>query len=260
MDKLKVTKLFRTTKVLVSKHSPEILTGFGIAGMLATTVLSVKATPKALQLIEAEKERLELEKDGKLTPVEVVKVAWKPYIPAAIICVTSIACVVGASSVSMRRNAALATAYKLSETAFSEYKEKVIETIGDKKEKAVREKVAQDRIEKNPVSKNEVFITEKGNTLCFDPISGRYFKSDMDRIRKAENEINKMLNHEMYASLNDFYEKIGLSGTSLGDSIGWKIEKGLLNIEFDPLIAEDDTPCISIEYNIAPQYGYDKLV
>ena len=260
MDKSKVTKLFRTTKVLVSKHSPEILTGFGIAGMIATTVLSVRATPKALQLIEAEKERLELDEDDKLTAVEVVKVAWKPYIPAAIVCVTSIACVVGASSVNMRRNAALATAYKLSETAFSEYKEKVVETIGEKKEKNVRENVAKDRIEKNPVSKNEVFITEKGNTLCYDPISGRYFKSDIDRIRKAENEINKMLNHEMYASLNDFYDKIGLSSTSLGDELGWKIEKGLLDIDFSSLIAEDDTPCIVLDYNIAPQYGYDKFL
>ena len=46
--KLNVSKLCKDAKVMVSKRSPEILTGLGIAGMITTTVLAVKATPKAL--------------------------------------------------------------------------------------------------------------------------------------------------------------------------------------------------------------------
>lgn len=260
MKKPDLSKLLRTTKAVLSEHSPEILTGFGIAGMLVTTVLSVKATPKALQLIEEEKDRLELDGDEQLRPIEVVKVAWKPYIPATITCVVSIACLIGASSVNMRRNAALAAAYKLSETAFEEYKDKVVEVIGDKKEKTIREKVAQETVDKNPVSKNEIFITEKGNTLCRDPISGRYFKSDIDLIKKAENAVNKRLLHEMYVSLNDFYDLIGLSPTSNGDNLGWNIDKGFLELDFSATISENDTPCIVLEYNIEPKHGYDKLM
>ena len=164
----KLAKLFTDAKKTISKHSPEILTGLGIAGFITTTVMAVKATPKAMWLIEEEKDTLE--KD-KLTVVETVKVAWKPYIPAAITGVSSVACIIGASSVNYKRNAALATAYQVSRAALSEYKEKVVETIGEKKEKQIRDKVAKDKIEKHPASKTEVIITDNGNVLCYDPLS-----------------------------------------------------------------------------------------
>ena len=183
MDKSNVTKFFNNAKAVLSKHSPEILTGIGVAGMITTTVLAVKATPKAMWLIEEEKYRLEKE---DLTVIETVKTAWKPYIPAVITGASSIACVIGASSVSARRNAALATAYQMSRTALTEYKSKVIETIGEKKERVVRDKIAQDKVENNPVSKSEVYITEKGETLFLDPLSQRYFKSDIEKVRKIQ--------------------------------------------------------------------------
>lgn len=256
MKKLAVTKLFKTAGRAMSKHSPEILTGIGIAGMITTTVLAVRATPKALRQIEKFEECVLLE-DEKITPIDAIKVAWKPYIPAAVTGVFSVACLIGANSVNVRRNAALATAYKLSETAFSEYKSKVIETIGEKKEKVVRDEVAKSRVEKNPVSHGEVIITEKGNTLCYDAISGRYFKSDIDKIRKVENILNKRLLSEDYVSLNDFYSELGLEYTKLGDELGWNVIDGLIEFDFSSTLA-DDTPCIVIDYKVAPKRGYDR--
>lgn len=256
MNKPNVGKFFKDAQRLVSKRSPEILTGVGIAGMLTTTVLAVKATPKALDLIaQAEDEQRE-----PLKPIEVVKVAWKPYIPAAVTAIFSMSCLIGASSVSIRRNAALATAYKLSETALSEYKEKVAETIGERKERVIREKIREDRIEKNPVSKNQVIVTDKGNTLCYDAISGRYFKSDIDKIKRAENELNKRMLSEMYISLNEFFDELGLDHISLGDELGWCLDDGLIEIDFSSHIADDGTPCLVVDYGVAPRYDFSKLV
>ena len=93
MDKQVVTNFFKGIRSTVVEHSPEILTGIGIAGMITTTVLAVKATPKALRLIEAEKH--DMHKD-ELTAIETVKVAWKPYIPAAVTGVTAMGCLIGA--------------------------------------------------------------------------------------------------------------------------------------------------------------------
>lgn len=256
MKKLAVAKLVKTARRAMSKHSPEILTGIGIAGMITTTVLAVRATPKALRQIEEFEECVLLDHE-KITPIDAVKVAWKPYVPAAITGAFSIACLIGANSVNARRNAALATAYKLSETAFSEYKEKVIETIGDKKEKTVRDEVAKSHVEKNPVSTTEVIITEKGNTLCYDAISGRYFKSDIDKIKKAENILNKRLLTEDYISLNEFYNELGLDNTRLGDDLGWNVIDGLIEFDFSSQIA-DGTPCIVVDYKVAPKRGYDR--
>ena len=162
MRKPNLANLMSNTRQFANKHSPEILTGIGIAGMITTTVLAVRATPKALELLEEKKNEDWVD---ELSPLEVVKAAWKPYVPAAVTGIASVACLIGASSVNAKRNAALATAYKLSETALSEYREKVIETIGEKKEKTVRDKVAEERVKKNPVSKSEVVVTNNGTTL-----------------------------------------------------------------------------------------------
>lgn len=260
MGKFNLSKLVKSAQMSISKHSPEILTGIGIAGMVTTAVLAVKATPKALKIIES-MEHIDSETKTVVTPtkIECVKATWKCYIPAAVTGVTSVACLIGASSVNVRRNAALATAYSLSETALREYKEKVVETIGDKKEKVVREAIDKDHVEKNPVSKSEVIITEKGNTLCYDTLSGRYFKSDIDKIKKAVNELNRTMLNDMYVSLNEFYDELGLDNISLGYELGWNIDNGLIDIDFSSQLAEDGTPCVVISYNVAPKYNYSRL-
>ena len=262
MKNVKTPKFIADIRNSMVKHSPEILMGLGIAGMVTTTVLAVKATPKALKLIEMEKERLTQETDepvDKLTPIETIKTTWKCYIPAAATCAVSVACLIGSNSVNARRHAALATAYKISETAMAEYRAKVIETLGEKKEKDIMDKVHKERIEKNPATRSEVIITEHGKTLCYDYYTGRYFKSDIDKIKKAVNEVNRRMLLEGYISLNELYEEIGLDTISEGDKIGWKVEKGLLELEFSTQLSDDGTPCLVIDFREPPKYGFDKF-
>lgn len=256
--KSNVTKFFKKTKAVVGKHSPEILVGIGLTGMVTSTILAVKATPKALDIIEEAKR----EKKEELSKKEIVKATWKCYAPAAASAVVSAACIVGASSVNAKRNAALATAYKLSETAFNEYRDKVVETIGEKKEAAVKEKIVKEKLENNPVDNKTVIVTDKGNTLCYDAISGRYFRSDMATITSTVNELNRQMTVNMngYISLNDFYDELGLSTTQLGNELGWNLETGLIDIEFDSMIAQDGSPCIVISYRVEPRYDYHKFM
>jgi hypothetical protein len=245
----------------MTKHSPEILTGLGIAGMVSTTVLAVKATPKAIKLIEIRKEELQLE-DGKLKPIETIKTTWKCYIPAAVTGSVSIACLVGANSMHLKRNTALAAAYKLSETALTEYREQVIETIGEKKEQAVRDKVAEKRLEKNPVEQNEVVASKKGGTtLCYDYMTDRYFESEIETIKKGLNRLNATMLRDDTVSLNDFYDEIGLPHAGIGDEFGWNastVGRNLieLSISYGPA-GETDRPCAIIAFNPMPHPGYD---
>lgn len=254
MGKTNLTTIAKDIRKFASKRSPEILTGIGIAGMITTTILAVRATPKALELIEEQKEE---ESVDELSSFEVVKVAWKPYIPAIITCVASTACLIGASSVNTKRNAALATAYKLSETALSEYRDKVVETIGEKKERIVRDKVAEERVKKNPISKNEVIVTGNGKTLCFDPISGRYFMCSIETIKKAENTLNKQMLHDIsgYVSLNEFYDELGLDHTSVGNDLGWNTNQ-LIDIDFSSQLNDNGEPSVVLDYLVAPKCDY----
>ena len=258
MNTQKVTKLIRGVRAAASKHSPEILTGIGIAGMITTTVLAVKATPKALKEIEEYKKE---EKVDEISPVEVVKVAWKPYIPAAVTGIFSVTCLIGANSVNAKRNAALATAYKISETALAEYRDKVVETVGEKKERSIRDAVNKDKLENHPVATSEVIITEKGNTLCYDIHSDRYFRSDIDKIKRAINKLNYRMTSgmEMCISLNEFYDEIGLPHTSVGDELGWMVSEGMIDVHFGAQLTPNDDPCIVIEHLTPPQYGFNKL-
>lgn len=260
MNKNALTTFTRNMRTTLSKHSPEILIGIGITGMITTTVLAVKATPKALKLIEAKKQELEVE---KLTPVDTVKTTWKCYVPAAISGAVSIACLIGSHSVNARRNAALATAYKLSETAFTEYRDKVVETIGEKKERTVRDKIAEQHVQEIPVNTTEIIVTGKGQTLCLDPLSHRYFYSSKDKIDRAINKLNYEITTSPFdtdgVTLNDFYDELGLPGTMTGDSLGWNLRTGL--IEYHPgsqIVSEGEEhegePCLVIEFINPPRY------
>ena len=270
----KITKFFKSTRSFLGKHSPEILTGIGVAGMITTTVLAVKATPKALELIEDEKNRQngEIRAEAiannwevcslidKLKPIEVIKIAWKPYIPAAALGIVSISCIIGASAVNAKRNAALATAYAISERTLVRYRDKIIDTIGERKEKEIKEKIAQDRVNEHKVSDSQVIITTKGNTLFLDGVSGRYFRSDLGKITKVINELNRRMNYENYISLDDFYSEIGLESTSTSTYLGWNLDDGLIELDISTCLAENDEPCIVIDYRIRPRYEFDKLM
>lgn len=260
MNKLSLSKLAHDVRLALSRHSPEILMGMGIAGMITTTVLAVKATPKALQLIDEKKDELETE---VLAPVDVVKATWKCYVPAAISGAVSVACLIGSNSVHARRHAALATAYKLSETAFSEYRDSVVETIGEKKERTVRDKVSEKQVKENPVNKSEIIVTGKGQTLCFDPLSHRYFYSSIDKINRAVNKLNYDINTSPFCNdgvtLNDFYSEIGLAGTATGDGLGWTLRTGLIELYPSAQLVEDGEehegePCLVLNFSTPPQY------
>lgn len=255
MNLASVWKNVRSTLV---KHSPEILVGIGITGMITTTVLAVSETPKALKCIERRKAELHTD---ELTAMETIEAAWKCYIPSAVTGVLSTACLIGASSVNLKRNAALATAYTLSETAMREYRDKVVETIGEKKEEAIRDSIAKDKIDEHPVSKSDIILTEKGDTLCYDVINDRYFKSDIDKLKRAANEVSHTMLIEGYVSLNEFYEEIGLKPTPHGDDLGWNANKNrdLVELDLSAQLTDDGTPCIVLSFKVAPTYNYNLM-
>ena len=235
----KLSNVIKKSKQYLGKHSPEILTGLGITGMITTTILAVKATPKALQLIEIRNQE-ELRKNEdfiRLGAWETVKTAWKPYIPAASLCVASTACLIGASAVNAKRNAALATAYAISERTLVRYRDKVIETIGEKKEKEIKEKISQDEVNNKKISDTQVIITGK-----------------------AVNEINRQMTYQHYVSLNDFYYELGLDGIKTGSLLGWNLDDGLVKLDHSACLAEDGTPCHYIDFEVLPKYDYDKFM
>lgn len=233
------------------KHSPEILIGMGIAGAASSVIFAVKATPKAMILLEEKRQELGVE---KLEAKEIIKTASPVYIPTAVSFGVSVACIVGASSVNARRNAALTAAYTLSESTLRTYRDKVLETVGEDKEREIRQKAAIEQQQSTPEPQALVVSSAAGQLKCFDSLSGRYFVSTKNEIDKAVNEFNRQLRDDMRISLNDWYDLIGLDTNKLGDMLGWDIERGYVETCYASRLDEDGLPCLVVNYVEPPHY------
>lgn len=249
---MSLTNLLRRAEGLLVNNSPAILTAVGVTGAIATAYLASTATLKAHKLIEEEERSNEV----SLEPAEKVRLVWQVYLPAAASATVTVAAIIGANRIGNRRGAALAVAYTLSEKAFLEYRDKMVEKLGPKKEELARAEIAQARVDKNPVNNNQVIIAN-GEVLCYDTFTGRYFRSDLETIRKAQNDINAEVINSSYASLSDFYDFVGLPRTSVSDDIGWNADE-LLDIKFSAVLI-DNKPAMSIAFNAVPTRHYHRL-
>lgn len=236
---------------LTIDNSPAILTGVAVAGTVATAFLTGKATIKATELVREQEKFYEKSLVEEVGAREVVRLTWKLYIPPVTTGLLTVTCIIGANRIGTRRAAAVAAAYTLSEKAFSEYRDKVVEKLGEKKEQQVRDEIAQDRVTRNPANSSQLVVIDGRSVLCYEAFTGRFFISDMETLRKAENDTNHQVNNDYYASLTDFYERIGLDKTSLSDEVGWNCNK-LLEVQYSTVLSPDGRPCISIDYAVAP--------
>lgn len=237
----------------IVKNSPAILTGLGCAGVPTTAFFTGHATLKAYKLIKMEEE----EDDKILSPREIVGLTWKVFIPPVLMGATSMACILGANRVNSIRNAALAAAYSFSETAFREYKEKVVEQIGKNKELQIRDKISSERVERNPVGDRTVVITGNGNVLCYDALCDRYFRSSAEKINQKILEFSYSLMSANWLDLNEFYYMIDLPSTKLGDQVGFDLFKtrdGKIEVKQTGTLTPSGEPCLSIEPTVYPKY------
>lgn len=262
---MRIKSLLKVVKTFGVKHQGEILTGFGIAGMIASTVWAVKATPKAEKAIKEAK----IEKSGddkhpvKLTPVETVKTTWKYYVPSVMLTASSVACIIGGQNVHIKRNAALAAAYKLSENTLADYKEAIVETIGEDKAKEVTEKVAKRQIERAPINDNNQVVVagDPDGVWFFEPYCNRYFKCQVDKIKKAINDLNYRMicGQEESITLKELYIEIGIPGdTRYIPNVGWNLyQEGVIDYDLVPIKMENDNPCLMLDYKNRPQMSPD---
>lgn len=248
--------VLKSTEKFIVDNSPGILTGLAVAGTVTTAVLAGKAAYSSALILSNEEYHRRVDKDDN-TPLPVkekLELIWKEYIPAAIVLSTTVTSIIMANQIGSRRAAAIAAAFKLSEKMADEYREKVAEVIGKNKEEAVRTELAKDRMERTPGS--DIIILTGPETLFFDEWSGRYFKSEMEKVRKAVNDINYQVNNDFYASLTDFYDLLGLPKTVVSDDFGWNTDQ-LLDVTYGA-VQHDGRAAISINYNKTPIKGYDR--
>ena len=240
-------------KYLLNENSTTILTAAGVAGTVATAYFTGRATFKAAEIIANE----EGQDPVYLSKTEKFKLVWPQYLPPVAVGVLTVTSIIFAHKISSKKIAALTIAGGISERAFQEYKDKVVEKLGVRQDQKVRDEIAQERVNATPMSSGEVLIAGSGEVLCFDMLTGRYFMSTMEDIKRAENKVNYELIHFDSCSLTHFYDEIGLPPTVYSDSVGWNLNNNI-EVKFSTVFSNDNKPCIAIDFSRHPMPDYDK--
>ena len=249
-------------KLFFKKNSSTMLTIAGSIGVIATTISAIKATPKAIKLIDNyKKEKYNLTKNDTynifyVSNFEKIKIAWKPYIPTFLIGSSTILCIFGSNYINKQTQKSLLSAYTILNNAFLEYKKHSIELYGQNADKDIqKEMIKSQEIDDIKISKDK--------QLFFDMESMQYFTSTIDDVKRAEFYLNEHIRQNGFAYLNDLYELLEIETVDYGYTIGWSTylndklygnEGIILNIE--PCLIDDDLECNILTMSVSPSTDY----
>lgn len=243
-------------------NSAALLTAGGVVGTIATAILTGRAGFKAAEIIREEELKL-VHDEGTTDSIangtmglplgRRIILVGPHFIPPIVVGSATVASVIMANRVSAQKAAALAAAYGLAERNLSEYKDKVAEKLTGPKKQAIGEEISQDRVNRSDGYQTVVVVGD--DVLCFDEPTGRYFRSNMEKIRAAVNKTNEDILHTGWTNATFFYHELGMPATSWTDDMGWNTDQ-LVELKYDTVTSPDGRPCLSIDFNVLPKPDY----
>jgi len=271
MKNFNMPEKINNLKKSAKKNSPEILTCIVVVGTISTLALSLKAGPKAHEILERKKEDWnDISPDDKQTKRKVILETAKELTPVLLPPVSAsaitIVCAIGENRINAKRVAALSTAYTVTSEAYKAYKDHVRTVVGERKNQAIAEYRARKSVEEDKAPE-DIKIIDNGDILCKDSFSQRYFKSSHAKITDAILQLSADCASDMYVSLNDFYDAIDPTHTYLerlpqGDDMGWNAEdlcRGKLPITITATMGMNNTPCLFLDYDVVLRTDYRNL-
>ena len=253
--KEKLMKTYKKVELKAIKHSPEILAGVGVVGVVGSLVMACKATTKLSDILEDSKEQLDkikevaadpayeekysqddAKKDTTITYVQTAMKVTKLYAPSVILCASSLGCLLASNNILKKRNAALSAAYMTVDKSFKEYRKRVADRFGEEVEKEIRYNIKAEEITKVDENGNEVTETVKVMNGTDDPNSysdyARFFDESCAAWQNdAEYNLTFLKAQQQYANdllkargrlfLNEVYRMLGIDETKAGQVVGW---------------------------------------
>lgn len=252
---MKASRPIRQAGLFLSKNMPTILTIAGSVGVVLTAVTTANATVKAVCLVN----EAECQKKDTLTKKEVFVTTAPSYIPPILIGSATIACVVASNLLNKRQQASLASAYMLLDTTFRDYKKKVVEMYGENADKDVKAELLKERYKEQRIVK----IRTDETLLFYIDQYGQIFERTFAEVQDAEYQLNRKMAMDGEASVNDFFELLGLETNEVGACLGWD-QEGICDFFMPPWIdfehqlvrMEDGMECFIINFVTEPTPGH----
>lgn len=265
----KFETLVNTTRQFVDKNSPHVLTGMALAGLVSTTVMALKAGPKARDILENHQKDMAYVKPGdkearRSVTWNTVKEMTPTILPPIVMGGITAGCIIGADRISTKRLAVMSAAYTLTETALHDYQNKVEELMGERKAQKIKDAIVQDKVTNNPPPQDptQIVMTGNGDVLCMDNYSGRYFRSSGPKIEHAIVKLSADCASDMYVSLNDLYDYLGIQQVPMGNDFGWNADDlihGQIPITITAVTTPDMQPCLCVTYDVWPRQDFRNL-
>ena len=253
--KEKMIRMYNNSKNMVEKHSPEILAGVGVVGVVASTVMACKATMKLNDILEESKETRDkirevesnpryeeqyshedAKKDLTINYTQTAMKIAKLYAPAVILGSASLGCLLASNDILRKRNAALSAAYMTVDKSFKEYRQRVVDRFGEEVEKEIRYNIKAEEVTSTVVAEDgsETTVTETVKTMdpnlysdyakFFDEASP-YWQKDPEYnfmfLKSQQQYANDLLKARGRLFLNEVYEMLGIDKTKAGQIVGW---------------------------------------
>ena len=236
-----------------SDNSNILLTVAVIGTNIATAVVSGVATHKAdVEIFDTEDEIGRL-----LSSKEKTKIYVKHHIPTAMLVAGNAAGAISNYKINTGRLGASQAAVQLLDTTLTNYKEAVVEQLGESGAEEVRTRVAEKAVEEHPMPVGQVAFVAQGETVCLDILSGRLFSTNLNKLKECQNNLNDAMLSDPYDSwvtLNDYYQELGMDPLPSGWDIGWDYNiDGQLRFNIASTIDSEGRPVLTVDPDSRPK-------
>lgn len=256
----------------LNSRSSLILAIAAVGGVIATAVSAAVVTPKAVKLIEEDSKEKHDGDAHASTKKEAFLVAWKCYIPTAVIGLSTIGCILGANWLSAKQQAALTSAYALVKNSYKQYQSKVKELYGEETHNKIIDSMMVEKPKDIPITTHDFwgcswsldfgdYATPEVKRTFYDACSERYFESTIERVIQAEYHLNHEFMIAGAVPLNLYFEFLGLDKTDYGDVVGWSSMNGdIYWVEFSHglMTLDDGMEICVINMVYYPEADWDK--
>ena len=248
---------------LIVKHAPTILTGVGTVGVIASLVLTAKKTPDAKKELDKEREEWkntpDKEKRVKADYIfKLVRIGAQHYWVVIAVATGSIVCFWLANHISLKRLMSAITALGLATKSKEDLEQKIRELDGEKHLQKLKDEIDADLVRNNPPVEGKIYDTGLGLHLCMEPITGRYFYSNMELVKQAFIVAREYLQKEGYLSLNELFDLLKLDTTD--QNLCWTAdsleEVNEFGVSFSSQMTADGRPVLVLRYDVNPSIEY----
>lgn len=248
----------------LKRGAPTIFTVLGIAGVVATGILSARAANKTRN----ELQMTDFDEPEEWSVSKNFRYGWENYIPPIAVGVVTIICIASSDILNKRAQMSLTSAYALLHTSYNDYQRKNKELYGEEAHRKIIDSLAAEKAEDVYMSTTGIVSSsclafndraDEETKLFYDSYAKRYFESTLSQVLEAEYHLNRDFTMGGDAVINNFYGLLGIEPIKDGDIIGWFLSDELRWIDFDhhKTVLDDGLEVYIIDFVFTPRLGIE---